>query len=442
MFGSLRVRNYRLYAGGQVVSLIGTWMQRIAQDWLVLTLSHGDPLALGVVAALQFTPMLLSPWAGVLADRYDKRRLLAGIQAGLGVCALALGLLDVTGLVALWHVYLLAAVLGAFSAMDSPVRQAFAVEMVGREALPNAVALNSMTFTTARIIGPAVAGIMIAAAGTGWVFLVNAASFLTVITGLLVMDPTQLHAPARVARAPGQLREGLRYVRHRPDLVLVLVLVFCVSTFGLNFYLTLALLARNVFGRGAESYGLLSTLMAVGSLAGATLAARRVGPPRMRLVIGAAAVFGVCTSLVGLMPTYLATGLMLVPTGMAALTFTTAANSAVQLSVSPSMRGRVMGLYMLVFLGGNPVGGPVLGWIAGRYGGRAPVLLGGVVALASVLGCAAVLAWRSKLRPRVHSRPVPHVQLSGPTAPAPSLVEPEVRGQVSEAVEVVQRQAR
>jgi len=283
-----------------------------------------------------------------------------------------------------------------FSAVDSPVRQAFAVEMVGREGLPNAVALNSMTFNTARIVGPAVAGVMVSAVGTGWVFLVNAASFLAVITGLLVMDPTTLHVPARLARGRGQLREGLRYVRRRPDLVLVLVLVFCVSTFGLNFYLTLALLARNVFGRGAESYGLLSTLMAVGSLGGATVAARRVGRPRMRLVIGSAAVFGLCTSLVGLMPSYLDTGLMLIPTGMAALTFTTAANSAVQLSVSPSMRGRVMGLYMLVFLGGNPVGGPVLGWIAGVFGARAPVLFGGLVALASVLVCAGVLAWRSE----------------------------------------------
>ncbi len=398
MFGSLRIRNYRLYASGQVVSLVGTWMQRIAQDWLVLTLSHGNALALGVVAALQFTPMLLSPWAGVLADRYDKRRLLIGVQAGLGTCALALGLLDVTGLVALWQVYLLAAVLGGFSAMDSPVRQAFAVEMVGREVLPNAVALNSMTFNAARIVGPAVAGVMVAAVGTGWVFLVNAASFLAVITGLLVMDPTTLHAPARLARGRGQLREGLRYVRHRPDLVLVLVLVFCVSTFGLNFYLTLALLARNVFGRGAESYGLLSTLMAVGSLAGAAVAARRVGRPRLRLVIGSGAVFGLCTSLVGVMPSYLATGLMLIPTGMAALTFTTAANSTVQLSVSPSMRGRVMGLYMLVFLGGNPVGGPVLGWIAGMFGARAPVLFGGLVALVSVLVCAGILGWRARPR--------------------------------------------
>ncbi|MPZ65733.1 MAG: MFS transporter [Pseudonocardiaceae bacterium] len=395
MFASLRVRNYRLYASGQIVSLIGTWMQRVAQDWLVLELSGGSPIALGIAVALQFTPVLvLSLWTGVLADRYDKRTLLIVAQVGMGLCGLVLGLLDVGSLVALWHVYLLALLLGCFSALDTPVRQSFAVEMVGRDQVTNAVALNSMTFNIARIAGPAIAGLLIVAVGTGWVFLINAASFVGVVAGLLAMDPRRLHRPPRVPRERGQLRAGLRYVRARPDLIVLLCLVFFVSTFGLNFHTTLAVVARNVFGRGADAYGLLSTLLAVGTLAGATLAAGRSGRgrPRLRLVLGGAAAFGLLLIVVGLMPTYLGFGLMLIPCGAAALTFSTAVNSTVQLSVDPEMRGRVMGLYMLLFLGGNPIGGPVMGWIAETVNGRAPLVVGGIVSLLATLGCAVALA--------------------------------------------------
>ncbi|MBO0878752.1 MAG: MFS transporter, partial [Pseudonocardia sp.] len=249
MFASLRVRNYRYFAGGQVVSLVGTWMQRIAQDWLVLDLSHGGPIALGVASALQFTPtLLLSLWGGVLADRSDKRRMLLAIQSGMGLCALVLGLLDVTRLVQLWHVYLLCFVLGCFSALDVPTRQSFVSELVGPDQVTNAVGLNSMNFNAARIVGPSVAGLLITGVGTGWVFLINAASFVGVIGGLLAMDPSRLFRSRRVTRGRGQLREGLRYVRGQPVLIGVLALVFVVSTFGINFYLTLPLLARNVFG--------------------------------------------------------------------------------------------------------------------------------------------------------------------------------------------------
>ncbi|MGH3793750.1 MAG: MFS transporter [Pseudonocardiaceae bacterium] len=402
MFVSLRVRNYRLFALGQVVSLIGTWGQRVAQDWLVLELSGGSPVALGVAVALQFTPTLVfSLWAGVLADRYAKRRLLIATQVAMGLCALLLGLLDVSGMAQLWHVYLLCVLLGCFSAVDVPVRQSFVMEMVGGEQVANAVALNSMTFNMARIVGPAAAGFAIVAIGTGWVFLANAASFAGVVIGLLLMDPARLHHSAPVPRQGGQLREGLRYVRGRPDLSILLTLLFFVAMFGLNFTTVLPVMARNVFGRGADAYGTLSTLLAVGTLAGATLAARRSGRgrPRRRLVLGAALVFGLSEVVAGLMPTYPAFGLMLVPCGAAMLTFTTAANATVQLSVDPIMRGRVMGLYMLLFLGGNPIGGPLMGWIAEAVDGRAPIIVGGAATMLAALVCAAVLARRTRAQP-------------------------------------------
>lgn len=402
MFASLRVPNYRLFAGGQVVSLVGTWMQRVAQDWLVLDLSGGSAAALGVAAALQFSPTLaLSLWGGVLADRVDKRRMLIVLQVAMGLCALVLGLAELTGVVELWHVYLLCTLLGCFSALDVPVRQAFVPELVGTRQVGNAVALNSVTFNLARIVGPSVAGLLIVAVGTGWVFLLNALSFVGAVAALAQMDRARLQPTELVARAPGQLRAGLRYVRGRPDLVAVLALVFLVSTFGINFYLTLAVLARNVFGLGAQAYGLLTTLLALGSVLGAVLAARRSGPPRLRLVISSALVFGVLVTAAGLMPSFALTGVVLVPVGLAALTFTTAANSSVQLSVEPTMRGRVMGLYVLLFLGGTPVGAPLLGLLAERLGGRAPLVLGGLVTVASVLVVALVLAWRnSTLRGR------------------------------------------
>ncbi len=394
-FASLRVPNYRLYATGQIVSLAGTWMQRIAQDWLVLDLSGGSATALGFAAALQFSPTLvLSLWGGVLADRVDKRRALMFLQAGMGLCALVLGVAVVTGVVALWHVYVLCLLLGCFSALDVPVRQAFVPELVGTGQVGNAVALNSLTFNLARIVGPSIAGVLIAVTGTGSVFLINAVSFAAVIIGLALMDPGSLHRTEPVPRAPGQLREGLRYVRARPDLVAVLTLVFLVSTFGINFFLTLPLLTRNVFGLGADAYGLLTSLLAVGSVVGAVFAARRVSRPRLRLVTGSALVFGVLVVVAGLMPTYLLTAVVVVPLGLAALIFTTAANSTVQLSVEPEMRGRVMGLYILLFLGGTPVGAPLLGLLAEQLGGRAPLVLGGLVTVVSVLVVAVVLTRR------------------------------------------------
>ncbi|MFC5995653.1 MFS transporter [Pseudonocardia hispaniensis] len=397
VFASLYVPNYRLYASGQIVSLIGTWMQRIAQDWLVLDLSGGSATALGIATALQFLPtLLLSLWGGVLADRVDKRRLLVVLQVAMGACALLLGLAVVGGVVTLWQVYLFCLLLGGFSALDVPVRQAFVSELVGPAQVANAVALNSVTFNAARIIGPAVAGLLIAVVGTGWVFLLNALSFAGVVAALLVMNPDRLFRTEPVPRRPGQLREGLLYVRARPELVAVLTLVFLVSAFAINFPVTIPVLARNVFGRGAEAYGLLTTLLAIGSIVGAALAARRSGRPRLRLVAGSGLAFGALLSTVGLMPTFWSAGVVLVLAGFAALLFTTAANATVQLSVDPAMRGRVMGLYMLLFLGSTPLGAPLLGLVAEQWGGRAPLILGGALTVVSVVLVSLVLMVRTE----------------------------------------------
>ncbi|MEU7475371.1 MFS transporter [Lentzea sp. NPDC042327] len=404
MFSSLRIHNYRLYASGQIISLVGVWMQRVAQDWLVLELTDGSAVALGIAASLQFLPvLLLSMWGGVLADRMDKRKLLLWLESALGLCALALGLLDVTGVVALWHVYVLCFLLGCFSAVETPVRQSFVVEMVGRESLTNAVALNSMMFNLARIIGPAVAGLAIVAIGTGWVFVANAVSFVGVVLGVWLMRTSELLRSDPVPRAKGQLLSGLRYVRSRPDLMTVMLLVFFISTFGFNFYLTLAIMARNVFGGDADAYGLLSTLIAVGTLAGATVAARRK-TPRMSVFIGSGVVFGALEVVSGLMPTMLLTGLMMIPVGVAMMTFNTTANATVQLAVEPEMRGRVMGIYMLVFLGGNPVGGPLMGWL-GEVNGRAPIIVGGVLSVLVTVTAWVILVRRGDIgRPRLRRR--------------------------------------
>ena len=413
MFRSLRVRNYRLFAGGQVVSLTGTWAQRIAQDWLVLDLSGNSGVALGIVTALQFLPVLgLGLFAGVVADRYDKRRVLVVIQVLMGLLALVLGLLDVTGAVQLWQVYALSFALGLVSAFDTPVRQSFVVELVGADELPNAVSLNSATFNSARIVGPAVAGVLIAAVGTGWVFLGNAVSFLAVVTGLLLMDPAELRTSRPVAKAKGQVREGLAYVRDAPDLLVPIALIAVIATFGLNFQITMALVAKQVFDKGAGSFGLLTSVLAAGSLLGALASARRAGPPRLRRLLLSALAFGVLEVLVGLAPSYAVMAVLLVPTGMAVLTFTTTANTLVQLGSAPWVRGRVMALYTLVFLGGTPVGAPLIGAAAEAFGPRSGLLLGGVLSVAAALAGAAYSVRSRSLRVEPHLlRRHPHVHV-------------------------------
>ncbi len=412
-FRSLRIRNYRLFAVGQVVSLSGTWAQRVAQSWLVLELSGDSGIALGVATALQFLPVLLfGLYGGVLADRYDKHRLLLGAQAVMGVLALLLAVLDLSGVVALWHVFALAFALGLAAAVDTPVRQSFLVEMVGAEDLPNAISLNSATFNSARIVGPALAGVAIAAFGTGWVFLANALSYLAVISGLRAMRRADLHPADRVERAKGQLREGLAYVRARSDLLVPMVLVFVVGTFGLNFQVTLALVVKEVFQRGAGAYGLLSAMLAVGSLLGALLSARRVGPPRQRTLFLAVLAFGLLEVLVGLAPTFELMALLLVPTGIAVLTFTTTANAIVQLGSAAQMRGRVMALYVLVFLGGTPIGAPLIGALAEALGPRSSIVLGGLVTALSGIVAAVVMTRVRQLRLEPHLvRRRPHVHV-------------------------------
>jgi MFS family permease len=398
MFRSLRVRNYRLYAAGQLVSLTGTWMQRVAQDWLVLELTNSGT-ALGIVTALQFLPSLLfGLWGGVLADRYDKRKLLLATQTGLALVALILGVLDVTGIVQYWQVLVLALLLGLVSAVDSPVRQSFAVEMVGPDDLTNAVGLNSTIFNSARILGPAVAGVVIAAVGTGWAFVANAISSIAVLTGLALMRPSELRPSPAIDRVRGQLRAGLRYVWHRQDLLLTMILVFVVGTFGLNFQITTALLAKQVFHRTATGYGLLSTALAVGACVGAVLATRRRTRPSLLFLLLAALSFGLLEIIAGSMPGFGGTALMLVLVGLAMLSFTTAANSSVQLGVEATMRGRVMALYLMCFLGGTPFGAPIVGWVANTVGPRWGMIGGGVVCMAVAVGMALYLVRQGLLR--------------------------------------------
>jgi len=397
MFRSLRVRNYRLYAGGQLVSLTGTWMQRVAQDWLVLELTNSGT-ALGIVTALQFLPSLLfGLWGGLLADRYDKRKLLLATQTGLALVALILGVLDVTGIVQYWQVLVLALALGLVSAIDSPVRQSFVVEMVGPDDLTNAVGLNSTIFNSARILGPAVAGVMITAIGTGWAFVANGISSIAVLTALALMRPAELRPSPAIDRIRGQLRAGLHYVRQRQDLLLTMVLVFVVGTFGLNFQITTALLAKQVFHRSATGYGLLSTALAVGACVGAVLATRRRTRPSLPFLLLAATAFGLLEILAGSMPGFGATALMLVLVGLAMLTFTTAANSSVQLGVEATMRGRVMALYLMCFLGGTPIGAPIVGWVANTVGPRWGMIGGGLVCMAMAVGMALYLVRRRSL---------------------------------------------
>jgi MFS family permease len=414
-FRSLKIRNYRLYFTGNVICQTGTWMNRVAQDWLVLQLTDNNPIALGIATALQFGPtLLLSVWAGSLADRSDKRKLLIWIQLVLGMAAVTLGILTWTHIAQIWHVYVACLVVGTAASLDGPVRQAFVGELVGRSQISNAVALNAMGFNGARIVGPAIAGVLISLVNTGPVMTISGLSYAAVITGLIRIDPAQLRRSKPVARKKGQTREGLAYVRGRPDLIMVLSLLFMVATFGMNFQVTLAIMARIVFQRDAASYGLLSTAIAVGALLGATLAARRTQAPRQRLLIGTALGFGLLQIVLGLVGSYTLLAILLVPEGILMLAFSNAANAMVQMTTAPSMRGRVMGIYTLAFLGGTPFFSPVLGVLAEHFGGGAPLVFGGAV---SALSAAVIGIWLLRTTPvhfQVRVSPVPHLHLENP----------------------------
>jgi MFS family permease len=373
-------------------------MQRVAQDWLVLQLTHNSGSALGITTGLQFLPLLLfSLWGGVIADRYSKRGILMVTQAAMGGLALLLGILALTGSVQIWQVYLLAFALGMVTVVDNPTRQAFAVEMVGADGMANAIALNSAVFNLARIAGPAVAGLVIGVAGTPVAFLINAASYGAVLIGLKLMRPGELRPAQRAPRGSGQLREALSYVRARPELWMLFILLFFVSTFGMNFQVTTALMSRTVFHTGASAFGLASAVFALGALGGALLAARR-SRPTLPLLLATSFAFSIFEIGTGIVPSYLTFALALVPTGVAMITFTTAANSSTQLNTTAEMRGRVMGLYMLVFLGGTPLGSPLAGWVAEVAGARMSMIAGGVISLLATVVITALLARSGRVR--------------------------------------------
>ncbi|RKG58835.1 MFS transporter [Corallococcus sp. AB011P] len=393
-FHSLRGYNYRTWAAGALVSNVGTWMQRTAQDWIVLTqLTHNNATAVGVVMALQFAPPLLFlPLTGFAADHFDRRKLLFATQAALGALALGLGLLTLSGHIRLWHVNVFAFLLGCVTAFDAPARQTFVSELVGEEDLANAVALNSTSFHAARMLGPAIAGVLISTVGSGWMFVLNAASFGAVLCSLSLLRVHELHVRDRAPRTRGGLLEGFVYVWKRPDLVAVLTMFFLIGTFGLNFPIFISTMSVRVFGQGASGYGLLTSIMAIGSVTGALLSARRA-QPRIGLLVTGAAVFGVGLTLAALMPVYALFGVTLVIIGVSAQTFTTTANSLVQLSTEPSMRGRVLAILLAIALGGTPLGAPIVGWVADTFGPRQAL---GVGAAAGFVAALIGLRYRAK----------------------------------------------
>lgn len=387
-FRSLRNRGYRIWFAGSLASNIGTWVQRTAQDWLVLTqLTPHNATALGVVMALQFGPHIaLLPFTGSAADRFDRRRLLVATQSAMFLLALALGLLTLLGTVALWHVYAFALLLGCVTAFDAPASQTFVSALVGDADLSNAVALNSTSFNVARMVGPAIAGLLLASVGTGWAFMINAASYLAVLGALWALRAQARHAGAHAASTGRGFLEGLRYVRGRPDLRAIFWMLFLVGTFGLNFTIFISTMAVSVFHEGASRYGLLMSIMAIGTLSGSLLAARRQRP-RIEILLTSATVFGVGCALAAVMPTYWLFGASLMVIGVSALTFANSTNSLLQLGTEPAMRGRVMAMRLALALGGTPLGAPVVGWVADTAGPRWALGVGA----ASGLAAAAVL---------------------------------------------------
>jgi MFS family permease len=398
-FRSLKSFNFRLWSAGALVSNVGTWMQRVAQDWLVLTqLTHHDASALGIVMGLQFAPQLLFlPWTGSAADRLNQRRLLMLTQATMGVLALVLGVLTIAGVVRLWHVYLFAFLSGSAAALDAPVRQTFVAEMVGDADLPNAVALNSTSFNAAQMIGPAVAGLLIARVGIGWAFLLNGLSFAAVLISMSFFRLPELRTSARAHRTASGFLEGLRYVWRKPDLRAILIMLFLIGTFGLNFPIFISTMAVSVFHSDARGFGLLSSIMAMGTVSGALFAASRQKPGFASLSVGVG-IFALGCTLAALAPGYWWFGAALVIIGAAGLTFINGTNSIMQLSTEPAMRGRVMALRIGIALGGAPIGAPIVGWVANHFGPRWALGVAAAAGFTAALVAAYVLVRRKEPR--------------------------------------------
>jgi MFS family permease len=400
MFRSLGVRDYRIWAAGAIVSNVGTWMQRTSQDWIVLTqLTHNDAFAVGITMALQFGPqLLLLPVTGLAADRIPKRTLMMLTQAAMGLLAFGLGVLAVLHLITLPEVYGFAFLLGCAAAFDAPARQSFVSELVPAAHVTNAVALNSASFNSARLIGPAVAGLLTEVVGPGWVFLINAASYAAVLASLLLIRPLQA-AAGTTGRSVSDFAAGFTYVASRRDLLVVFSMIFLIGTFGMNFPIYASTMAV-LFHQGATGYGLLSTALAVGAVAGALLAARRTAP-RFGLMVIAGVLFGVGLMIGALAPNYLVLAVALPLVGVASQTFMTTANGTVQLSVERWVRGRVMAIYMAIFMGGTVVGAPIIGWIANTLGPREGLVAGGLAGIASA---AIGTVWMARGRRSVEQR--------------------------------------
>ena len=403
-FSSLRLYNYRVWAVGALVSNVGTWMQRIGQDWLVLTvLTDHNATAVGTVMALQFgPPLLLLPLTGFAADHFDRRKLLLWTQGAAGLLALGLGVVTLLGVVQLWQVYGFAFLLGCVTAFDAPARQAFVSDLVGDDQLANAVALNSTSFNAARMIGPAVAGVLIAAIGEGWLFIVNAASYAAVLASLWCLRVRELHHHPRPERMRGDLLAGFRYVWGRPDLVAVLVMLALMGTFGFNFAIFISTMSVTVFDGDARQYGVLSSAMAVGTMSGALLSARRP-LPGMVLMGASAAAFGATLALAAVMPGPWSFAVLLFLCGLAALTFMTGSNSMMQLTTERGMRGRVLALRIAVVMGGTPLGAPLVGWVVDRFGARWALGVGALSGLAAAGVALAYLVRHRDLRVRRHA---------------------------------------
>ncbi len=410
-FTSFTERNYRIYYAGSLVSNVGTWMGRVAQDWLVLTeLTDHSSQALGIVTGLQFLPfLLLAPWAGAIADRFPKRRILLVTQALLLVTSLVLAVLVLTEVATLWQVYAIALTQGVITAIDNPARQSFVSEMVPRDKLANAVALNSASFNGGRLIGPGVAGLMIAAYGTGWTLLVNVLTFVFVLVALSLLRVSEL-VPSPLTRGKGAIRDGITYVRNRPDLKVVMLLVFVLGTFGMNFQVTTALMATQEFDKGPTEYGILGSIMAIGSLTAALLSARR-GEPRLRVLLLALAGFTISTAAAALAPSYELFALALVPVGLSALTALTTANAMVQLRTDPLVRGRVMALYMAIFMGGTPIGAPIIGWIGEVWGARWTIAIGPIFIGLTLVAVLWWLARQQNVRVSYESQRSPRITI-------------------------------